>query len=138
MAITNPDNHLAIQPKTLKILYWAITILLSLMLLMAGITEAIQHESGREIMRHLGYPENVLIIIGTAKILAAIALVQSRFQTIKEWAYAGITFNLIGACAARAYSGDSTGLIVSPLIFLGVMFLSYYLWKQVEWQKTTT
>lgn len=120
------------KPKTVKVLYWTITGLFSLFLLTAGVTEAMQHESGREIMRHLGYPEHVLIILGIGKIAAAVALVQQKFRTIKEWAYAGITFNLIGACAARAYGGDSIGLILSPLIFMGVMFISYFLWKKVK------
>lgn len=80
------------KPNTLKILYWAVTGLFALLLLMSGIVEAMQHESGREIMRHLGYPDHVLIILGLGKILAAIALVQQRFRTIKEWAYAGLTF----------------------------------------------
>ncbi len=120
------------KPKTIKILYWTVTGIFSLFLLMAGITEAMQHESGRQIMQHLGYPVHVMLIIGVGKILAGIALVQTRFKIIKEWAYAGITFNLLGAFAARANAGDSSGLILSPLIFLSVMFLSYYLWKKVE------
>jgi uncharacterized membrane protein YphA (DoxX/SURF4 family) len=124
------------KPKTIRILYWGITGVFSLLLLMAGITEAMQHESGLEIMRHLGYPAHVLIVVGVGKILAAVALVQGRFRTVKEWAYAGLTFNLIGACVARAYGGDSIGLILSPLIFLSVMFLSYLLWKKVEQLKT--
>ncbi|PSR53446.1 DoxX family protein [Adhaeribacter arboris] len=119
------------KPKTVKILYWTVTGLFSLLLLMAGITEAIQPESGRQIMQHLGYPVHIMLVIGVGKILAVVALVQTRFRVIKEWAYAGITFNLIGAFVARAYAGDSIGLILSPLIFLSVMFLSYFLWKQV-------
>lgn len=118
--------------KTLTIVYWVITGLFAAMMLMAGITEAIRHESGREIMRHLGYPEHVMIVLGMGKLLAAIALVQQRFRTVKEWAYAGLTFNFIGACAARASAGDSTMLIISPLLFLAVMFVSYFLWKRIE------
>ena len=120
------------KPKTVKILYWTITGLFALLLLLAGITEAVQHELGRQIMQHLGFPVHVMLIIGIGKILAAVALVQTKSQVMKEWAYAGVTFNLIGAFAARAYAGDSLGLILSPLIFLSVMFLSYFLWKKVE------
>ncbi len=126
------NKHSIMKPKTIKILYWVVTILFSFLLLMAGVTEAIQHQSGKEIMQHLGYPQHVLIILGIGKILAAIALVQQRFRVIKEWAYAGVTFNLIGASVARAYGGDSLGLIFSPIIFLTVMFLTYFLWKKVD------
>lgn len=126
---SRPTNR---TTKPIKVLYWVITGLFAAMMLMAGITEAIQHESGRLIMRHLGYPEHVMIVLGVGKILAAIALVQPRFRTIKEWAYAGLAFNFVGACAARAYAGDSTALILSPLLFLTVMFISYFLGKRVE------
>jgi hypothetical protein len=120
------------KPGTITLLYRTITFLFAALLLMAGITEAIAHESGKEIMRHLGYPEHVLHVLGTGKILAAVALVQRRFPTLREWAYAGVTFNLLGAFVARAAAGDSAGLILSPLIFLAVMFASYLLGKKVE------
>ncbi len=120
------------QPRTIHLLHRTLTLLFAALLLMAGITEAIAHESGQEIMRHLGYPEHVLHVLGAGKILAAVALVQRRFPTLREWAYAGVTFNLVGAFVARAAAGDSIGLILSPLIFLSVMFISYFLGKKAE------
>lgn len=120
------------KPNTLHLLYRTLTWLFAALLLMAGITEAIAHESGKEIMRHLGYPEHVLHVLGVGKILAAVALVQRRFPTLREWAYAGVTFNLLGAFVARAAAGDSAGLILSPLVFLAVLFASYGLGKRVE------
>ena len=120
------------KPRTINLLYRTVSVLFAALLLMAGITEAIAHESGKEIMRHLGYPQHVLHVIGAGKILAAVALVQRRFPTVREWAYAGVTFNLLGAFVARAAAGDSLGLILSPLIFLAVMFTSYFLGKKVE------
>jgi hypothetical protein len=120
------------KPGTIHLLYRTITWLFAALLLMAGITEVIAHESGKEIMRHLGYPEHVLHVLGAGKILAAVALVQRRFPTLREWAYAGVTFNLLGAFVARAAAGDSAGLILSPLIFLAVMFTSYLLGKMPE------
>ncbi|RDC63800.1 DoxX family protein [Adhaeribacter pallidiroseus] len=119
------------KPKSIKITYWIITGLFALFMLFAGITEAMQHESGRQIMQHLGYPAHVLLVLGAGKILAALALIQNKFKIIKEWAYAGLTFNFIGACVARAYGQDSLGLILSPLLFMAAMFASYYLWKKI-------
>ena len=112
--------------------YWIVTILFSIFMLMAGITEAMQHESGLQIMQHLGYPAHVLIVLGVGKILAAVALVQNKYNIIKEWAYAGLVFNFIGACVARASVGDSWGLVVSPLLFMAAMFISYFLWKKIN------
>lgn len=127
-----PANQSSTRFNRLRVLYWTVTLFLSLMLLMGGITEFIQHESGKEIMRHLGYPVHVLTLLGLGKILAAVTLIQTRIHVVKEWAYAGITFNLVGAFAARANAGDSAALILSPLIFLVVVFVSYALWKRIE------
>lgn len=124
------------QPKTIKIIYWSVTILFALGMLMDGIIGVMQVEEGQVIMRHLGYPIYIMTILGVAKILGAVAIVQGRFYTIKEWAYAGFTFHFLGAAASRAFGGDSTALILSPFIFLSVMFLSYFLWKKVEQLKT--
>lgn len=118
------------KPKTIKVLHWTVTGLFSVFMLMAGIVEFIQSEEGKEIMRHLGYPLHILIVLGAGKILGAIALLQTKFKTIKEWAYAGFTFNFIGACVARADAGDSTALIISPLLFLAGLLLSYFFWKK--------
>jgi hypothetical protein len=120
------------KPKSIKTTYWIITGFFALFMFFAGITEAIQHESGRQIMQHLGYPAHVLLVLGVGKILAALALVQNKFKIIKEWAFAGLTFNFIGAIVARAYCHDSFGLIFSPLLFMAFLFVSYFLWKKTE------
>lgn len=120
------------KPKTIKILYWAVTILFSLFMLFSGISEIMQTEQGKEIMKHLGYPMYVNTIIGVAKILGAIALLQWKFKTIKEWAYAGFTIDIIGASASFYFTGDGIVAALMPFAFLAVMFLSYFLWKKVE------
>src|SRR5258706_15905418 len=108
------------KPKTTKILYWAVTILFTLFFLMDGVMGMMRVEQGREIMIHLGYPVYLMTILGVAKFTGALAIVQGKFPTLKEWAYAGFTFHFIGACASRAFAGDSIGLIVSPLIFMAI------------------
>jgi len=118
------------KSKTLTILYWSATGLCFLAMLMAGVVEMMRSDEGQEIMRHLGYPVYVLTIIGVGKTLGALAIVQNRFRTLKEWAYAGFTINLLGAAASRAYAGDSLALIVSPFLFLAVILTSYFLWKK--------
>ncbi|AYA37531.1 DoxX family protein [Hymenobacter oligotrophus] len=124
------------KAKTTTALYYATTLLFSAFMLMAGIMELMQGPEGREIMRHLGYPEHVLLVLGAGKALGALALVQTRYRILKEWAYAGFTFNLLGACAARTAAHDSPALIVSPLLFLGFMGLSYLLWKKRQQLRT--
>ena len=123
------------KPKTIRTIYWVITILFSLFMLFSGISEVIQTEQAKEIMKHLGYPIYVNIIIGVAKILGALAILQRKFRTLKEWAYAGFTIDFIGAGASMYFAGDGILTALSPLVFLAVMFISYFLWKKVEKMK---
>lgn len=101
-------------------------------MLMDGIVGLMRVEEGQQIMIHLGYPIYIMSILGTAKVLGALAVVQTKYSLLKEWAYAGFTFHFLGACASRAFAGDSFILIVSPLIFLSFQMLTYYFWKKVR------
>ena len=96
-----------------------------------GAAGVAREQTGQDVMKHLGYPIYFMVITGFAKMLGAIAILQNRFQTIKEWAFAGFTINFIGAFASRAFVGDAIGLLIPPLVMLGVMFISYFLWKRV-------
>ncbi|MGI8469743.1 MAG: hypothetical protein ACR2N3_14965 [Pyrinomonadaceae bacterium] len=42
------------KPKTIKIIYWSVTILFAVVMLMDGIAGIMQVEAGREITRHSG------------------------------------------------------------------------------------
>ncbi len=120
------------KPKTIKTLYWVSTIFIALLMLLDGIGGVTQQAAGQEVMKHLGYPMYVLIIFGAFKILGAIAIVQTKYQALKEWAYAGFAFNFIGAAASRALAGDGAGEIIFPLIVLAILLIPYFLWKKYE------
>jgi uncharacterized membrane protein YphA (DoxX/SURF4 family) len=70
------------------------------------------------VMRALGYPLYFLTILGTWKVLGAAALLAPRLPRLKEWAYAGIFFDLTGAAISHAFSGDPAGKVATPLVFL--------------------
>ncbi|MEK6928799.1 MAG: DoxX family protein [Nanoarchaeota archaeon] len=118
--------------KSIKIWYWIITLLFAAFMLFSGISEIVGPEEGKDIIVKLGYPSYLNIILGTAKILGVIILVQTKFKTIKEWAYAGFAIDFIGASASYALNGDGLASALLPLPFLIVMFLSYVLWKKKE------
>ena len=118
-------------PKTTRILYWVFTLLLALLLTADGIGGVTQQQAGQDSLRHLGYPMYLLIIVGGAKLLAVIALVQPRYHTIREWAFAGIAISFVGAFVSRAFVGDGGLLLIFPLIMLAFMFVPYFLWKKV-------
>lgn len=120
------------KPKTLKIIYWIVTIVFCLANIGSGVAELFPNQQGLEIMKQLGYPAYFLIILGIAKILGGIAIAQTKFKTIKEWAYAGFAIDYISASASFYFvKADIIGIIF-PLIFLTVLFVSYALWKKVE------
>lgn len=101
-------------------------------MLMGGIGGITRQQTEQEALKHLGYPMYALPIFGFAKILGKIAILQTKFYTIKEWAYAGFAFNFIGAAASRAFVGDGFGLIVAPIAVLAFMFVAYFFWKKYE------
>jgi hypothetical protein len=75
----------------------------------------------------LGYPVYVLTILGTAKLLGVAALLSPGRPLLKEWAYAGFTFNLIAATASHSFAGDALGETLPPALLLLVGAASYLL-----------
>jgi len=87
--------------------YWIITGLLVFAIGSGGVAELARLPTNVEGIVHvLGYALYFLTILGLWKVLGAIALLVPRFPRLKEWAYAGIFFNVTGAAASHAAVGD--------------------------------
>jgi hypothetical protein len=113
--------------------YWATTFLIALETFVGGIVDLTHGRTGvvtgplvTEVVTSLGYPVYILAILGALKIPGAIAIVVPGFLRLKEWAYAGIVFELSGAVASHAACGK-WGDCVSPLSFLGLAIASWAL-----------
>lgn len=119
-----------------RLAYLLTTGLFALALTASGLMELIQHPEMLKGFQHLGYPSYLLTILGVAKLLGVAALVYPRWRTLTEWAYAGFSFDLLGASASHAFSGDPIANILSPLVFLGLMGVSYYLFHRSPAQAT--
>lgn len=120
------------KPKATKILYWCVTILFGLANLFSGIAELFPNQQGLDAMKLLGYPAYFFTILGIAKIIGSVAIIQTKFRTVKEWAYAGFTIDYISAAASFYFVNRDVFGILIPVVFLVVMSLSYFLWKKVE------
>lgn len=120
------------KPKTIKTVYWILTILFALAMLGDAYGGITKQEAGVVVLKHLRYPIYNMPMFGVAKLLGAIALLQTKFRTIKEWAYAGFAFNFISAFVSRVIVGDDIALLIPPLVMLAVMFASYFFWKKFE------
>ncbi len=77
------------------------------------------------IFEQLGYPGYLLPFLGAAKLLGVIGLLVPGFNRIKEWAYAGFFFDLVGATysAVTAFGFDPQMLVM--LVPFGLGTLSY-------------
>lgn len=117
--------------KRTKITYTVLLVLFSIMMLMDGVAGILQVEDGKKAFDQLGYPYYLMTIVGISKILGIIGLWQPS-KTIKEWAFAGFTFNLLGASASWALSGGPIGFVAIPLIMLVVLLFIYLLWKKMQ------
>ena len=95
--------------------YWLTTGLFCLFLGSSGVMHSLRVEFITESMTALGYPAYFMSIIGAFKLLGVAALLAPRMPLWKEWAYAGFTFNLLGATASHLFSGDPFSHWVRPL-----------------------
>lgn len=110
--------------------YWIATGLFCLAMTAGGVMNLMHFEVQKESIEKLGYPEYLMTILGTAKLLGVFALLIPGMQLLKEWAYAGFTFDLLGASASHAFVADSLMETALPLIILGIAAISYFLRPQ--------
>jgi len=106
------------------IAYWVVTIFGPASFVIGGYLHLTRDPQVMATLAHLGYPTYFATILGTWKLLGAIAIVIPGFPRVKEWAYAGFFFDLTGAAATRAFVGDGVADIVAPLVFLGLVMAS--------------
>ncbi|MGA7244226.1 MAG: DoxX family protein [Terracidiphilus sp.] len=108
-----------------RIGYWICTGLLALWLVPSGVLDILRVPAVVEILHHLGYPAYVGVILGVGKLLAIAAILTPQTRLLREWAYAGITFDLIGAFISHMVVRDPLLTAVTPLLVLGLAAGSY-------------
>lgn len=109
------------------IVFWIATALFCLVFTIGGVANLLRIEHQAEIIQTLGYPLYLMTILGVAKLLGVFALLVPRMSTLKEWAYAGFTFDMLGAAASHAFVGDPIAETVAPLVILAIGAVSYWL-----------
>lgn len=109
------------------IVYWITTVLFCFPMASGGILDVMQVPDAIEIMKHLGYPQYLLIIIGVAKPLGVILVLAPGLPRLKEWAYAGLIIDLVGASASHAFVGDPIANTVVPILIGALGMVSWYL-----------
>jgi hypothetical protein len=111
---------------TRKVIYWGSTGLIALMSLFAGFSYLSGAQEAVTGFAHVGYPQQLRVILGVAKLAGATALVVPGFPILKEWAYAGFAFAWICAFFAHYLAGDGTAAFfpVALLVLLGVSYFT--------------
>jgi hypothetical protein len=109
--------------KRMAILYWVLILLVLLPTAGSGIPELLMGgpQSTVATLHTLGYPLYLMKILGLAKILGAAAILANRSRTLKEWAYAGFAFDLLGATASHLLAGDAAHAPLPFVLFLILM-----------------
>ena len=107
-----------------KMTYWVSTSLLAGLSVFAAFTYLSGSPQAVQGFAHVGYPQQLRIILGIAKLLGAITLVLPGLVKLKEWAYAGFTFAWISAFVAHYLAKDGS-VAFMPLILLLLLVISY-------------
>ncbi len=121
--------------KKTKALYWTFTILFSLLMIFSAIPNVMTNEDSIKIVHDmLGYPVYFIPFIGVAKVIGSICILIPGLKRIKEWAYAGLFFDLSGAVYSgiAAAKGAVDPQMAGMLIWILPGILSYYFWTKLE------
>jgi len=109
--------------RTVKIIYYTATSLLSALMLSSGVSYFLNHAAVAESFSTLGYPAHLVYPLAIAKLLGIVAIWTKLSNTLKEWAYAGFFFDFLIAFAAHFYAGD--GEFVGALVVMLLLLVSY-------------
>jgi len=105
--------------KKTKIIYWIFTIIFAGFMLFSSIPDIMKNPSAVDLITtHLGYPSYFIVFLGVAKLLGSIAILVPGFPRIKEWAYAGLTFDLIAGLVSFIAVGDPISKWAFMVVFL--------------------
>ena len=112
--------------KAYKIAYYILTVLLSALMLFSAYGSLKGGADVEAMMTHLGYPMYVLTMLSYLKILGVVALWQTKFPNLREWAYAGFFFDMLGAGISFMAVGDPASAYLPIFVMTIVLVLGSY------------
>jgi hypothetical protein len=119
----------SIPTKRDTIIFWISTGLFCAFMLTSAVPNILSSKEWVTIFEQLGYPAYMLPFLGVAKLLGVIALLVPGFNRLKEWAYAGFFFDLVGATySALAVGGFDPQMLVMlvPFVLLAVSYVYHH------------
>ena len=124
--------------KRTKIIFWVVTGLLAAMLGIGAVYDAISAPEAVEHVTRIGYPAYIVPVLGVAKILGIIAILVPGYPRIKEWAYAGIFYDLLGAFYSHIAFGDGPDMWAGFIIGFVLIAVSYIYHHKLQQQTFAT
>lgn len=123
--------------KKINIIYWIST---GFIFLFEGVMPAFtsQSEMAKQGITGLGYPLYFGSMLAIFKVLGALTLILPMIKSrLKEWAYAGFTFNLISAAVSNAVVYGFGFAPLLPVIVLAILAVSYVCFrKRLSYRET--
>jgi len=120
-------------------LYWVFTGLFLFMMAGSAIPDIMSNPVAMKGMHEdLGYPIYFVPFIGVAKALGVLAILLPISRRIKEWAYAGLFFDLIGATFSIIAVGSPASNYLFMLIPLTFAVLSYVFFRKLANEQQTS
>ena len=116
--------------KSTRVLFWVFAVLLTAFMLLGAIPDLLRSSEAIGFVKHLGYPVYLLTFLGVAKILGLITILVPGFPRLKEWAFAGLVFDLLGALYSHLSVGDPASIWTFPLTGLILVTASYVLFRK--------
>ncbi|MEY4512153.1 MAG: hypothetical protein RLZZ450_4275 [Pseudomonadota bacterium] len=113
------------KPKLIA--YWITTALVAFVFVGGGTMDLLGSAEVIAGMAALGYPAYFATILGVWKVLGAGAVLVPGLPRVKEWAYAGMFFDLTGAAISHASVSDPAGKVITPLVITALLIASWRL-----------
>ena len=108
---------------------WVVTGLMAGLMLMSAVPDVLRVPEAMSVFRHLGYPPYLLLFVGTAKMVGVAAVLAPGVPRLKEWAFAGLTFDLTGAIYSHLSVGDPPRVWMPAVVGLVLMAGSYIAYR---------
>src|SRR4030095_6433271 len=108
---------------------WAVTGLMAALMLLSAVPDVLRVSEAMTVFKHLGYPPYLPLFLGTAKMLGVAAVLTPGVPMLKEWAFAGLTFDLTGALYSHLAVGDPASGWMPAAIGLVLMAGSYIAYR---------
>jgi len=118
--------------KATNLTYWISTILFAALMIFSSVGGLQPSKQAIELMHnYLGYPVYFIQFLSIAKLIGSIVILIPNLNRIKEWAYAGLFFDLAGAIySSIAAGGKFDPMMLTMVIWILPGIVSYYFWHK--------